>query len=87
MSAADEARLARATEYGIDCTNELLWAGGSWVPGGEYPKRIVLKNVSPAILTLRYKLPRSRYFHMEFPEPLKLRCETQGGLERNWLLT
>jgi hypothetical protein len=71
-----DARTRRATEFGVDCTDELVWAGGSWTAGGEYPKRIILKNVSRDILTLRYKLPTSRFFVMDFPEPVKLRCVT-----------
>ena len=73
MSSDATARNARAAEFGVDVTNELVWGGGTWSPGGEYPKRILVRNISPDVLTIKYKLPKSRFFHMEFPEPLKLR--------------
>jgi cilia- and flagella-associated protein 65 len=70
---AADVRAARAADIGLDCTNELVWGGGTWSPGGEYPKKILLRNVSPDVLVIKYKLPKSRYFHMEFPDPVKLR--------------
>ena len=71
-------RAARSAECGVDVTNELIWSGGTWTPGGEYPKKILVRNVSPDVLVIKYKLPKSRYFHMEFPEPLKLRWAFMG---------
>jgi hypothetical protein len=59
--------------------DELLWSGGTWSPGGEYPKKLVLKNVSRDIMVVKYRLPKSRFFHMEFPEPIRLRCVRVGG--------
>jgi hypothetical protein len=79
-------RTRRAAEFGVDCTDELLWAGGTWTSGGEYIKKIVLKNVSSDILTLKYKLPTSRFFVMDYPEPVKLRCVWRGWGEGRCLL-
>ena len=43
-----------------------------WTPGGEYMLSLNLKNVSTKPLKLKYKLPATKYFSMEFPEPIIL---------------
>lgn len=67
--------LSSPAECGVECTDALTWPGGSWTPGGDYPKKLLIRNVSPDVLILKYKLPVLRYFHMEFPEPLKIRYD------------
>lgn len=37
-------------------------------PGGEYVKHIVIKNVVMKTQKIRYALPTSTYFSMDFPE-------------------
>ena len=63
-------RYERSQVWGIDCAEELEWRG--WEPGGEYVRSLVVKNVSTKTLKVKYKLPATKYFSMEFPEPIKL---------------
>jgi hypothetical protein len=56
---------------GIDCPDRLDWR--NWVPGTEYIKHLVVKNVSTSTVTVKYKQTASRAFSMDFPEPIKLR--------------
>ena len=37
-------------------------------PGGEHVKQLVVKNVVMKTQKIKYKLPQTRYFSMEFPE-------------------
>ncbi|KAJ3149889.1 hypothetical protein HK101_002002 [Irineochytrium annulatum] len=39
-----------------------------WEPGGEYVKQLIVKNVVMKTQKIKYKLPQTRYFSMEFPE-------------------
>lgn len=55
-------RRERTAQFGLDCGDGLLWAGGTWSPGGEYIKKLVIKNVSGAILSIKYKLPATKFF-------------------------
>lgn len=64
------ARYERSQVWGIDCAESLEWRG--WEPGGEYVRSLVVKNVSTKSLKVKYKLPATKYFSMEFPEPIKL---------------
>ena len=64
------ARYERAQVWGLDCADVLRWK--IWEPGGTYVRSLVLKNVSTKALKLKYKLPRTKYFEMEFPETIKL---------------
>eukprot|EP00743_Colponemidia_sp_Colp-15_P004902 GILK01005283.1.p1 GENE.GILK01005283.1~~GILK01005283.1.p1 ORF type:complete len:1742 (+),score=283.35 GILK01005283.1:94-5319(+) len=63
-------REQRARRYGVDCGNDLLWK--DWVPGGEIVKKLIIKNVSKKTQNLKYTLPVTKYFSMEYPEPIKL---------------
>ena len=63
-------RYERSQVWGIDCAESLEWRG--WEPGGEYVRSLVVKNVSTKTLKVKYKLPATKYFSMEFPEPIKL---------------
>ena len=56
--------------YGIDCADILEWR--MWTPGGEYQLNLNMKNVSTKPLKLKYKLPATKYFSMDFPDPIKL---------------
>lgn len=64
------ARYERSQVWGIDCAESLEWRG--WEPGGEYVRSLLVKNVSTKTLKVKYKLPATKYFSMEFPEPIKL---------------
>ena len=63
-------RLERGRKYGFDCADSLVWKG--WDIGGEYVKRLVLKNVSKKMQTIKYKLPATKYFGMDFPIAMKV---------------
>jgi len=64
-------RAQRVRRFGVDCGEGLEWAAG-WEPGGEYVKQLVVKNVTTKAMKLRYKLPKSKYFSMAFPETVQL---------------
>jgi len=40
--------------------------------GGEYIKHLVLRNVSESVIKVKYKLPSSKFFYMEFPQVITL---------------
>jgi len=62
--------------FGIDCTGPfgdgILFKGGEWVPGGEYVQRLRVKNVSPKLKKLKYRLPTTKYFSLAYPEVITL---------------
>ena len=41
-------------------------------PGGDYLKKITVRNVTSEARTVKYKLPKSKFFYMEFPSTVKL---------------
>jgi hypothetical protein len=41
-------------------------------PGGEHLKQLIVKNVLMKTQKIRYKLPKTRYFSMEFPKTVTL---------------
>lgn len=57
-------------KYGIDCGPDLLWK--RWHVGGEYTKKLVVKNVSIKTVEIKCKIPKSVNFFMEYPEWFKL---------------
>jgi glycogen debranching enzyme len=59
-----------ANEYGIDCGPDLLWKG--WSVGGEYTKKLVIRNISTRTIEIKCRIPASVDFFMEFPEWFKL---------------
>ncbi|KAJ3375654.1 hypothetical protein GGF31_002857 [Allomyces arbusculus] len=63
-------RAARKTQLGIDCADMVTFA--RWAPRGEYTQHLVLKNASMQTLKLRYRLPSSKVFFMDFPETIAL---------------
>jgi hypothetical protein len=71
-SRLSESRAERMHKFGIDCGDGLLWGGGAWEPGGEYVKRLQVKNVSATMQTIRWALPETKYFSMDFPDPVRL---------------
>ena len=63
-------RADRALAFGIDCPECIEWK--HWQAGGEYTRTFVVKNVSKKSQRLKYKLPATKYFSMEFPETINL---------------
>lgn len=66
----------RPQVFGIDCTGPfgdgIVFKGGEWVPGREYVQRLRVKNVSPKLKKLKYRLPTSKYFSLAYPEVMTL---------------
>ncbi|CAM9105839.1 unnamed protein product, partial [Scytosiphon promiscuus] len=66
----------RLQVFGIDCTGPfgdgIIFKGGEWVPGGEYVQRLRVKNVSPKLKKLKYRLPTTKYFSLAYPEVITL---------------
>lgn len=60
----------RVAVFALDCPQALEWR--NWRPGNEYEKMLVMKNVGTKALRIKYQLPASKYFSMEFPEPAKI---------------
>jgi len=65
-----KSRAARIAEFGIDCGNGLTWRG--WEGGGDYKKVLCVRNVTTDVIKIKYKLPASNFFYMEFPAPVTL---------------
>ncbi len=71
--------ILHSLQFGIDVRQEsnkaingISFDAGTWVPGGEYIQRLVVKNVAATIQKLKYKLPATKFFSMEFPDMITL---------------
>ena len=53
MAAATIHRSSKVTKFGLEVPSSLTYQG--WVPGGEYTKQLVLKNVQLRTKKIRYK--------------------------------
>ena len=60
----------RSAVFGLECAQAIEWR--NWRPGNEYDKVFVIKNIGIKSCRIKYQLPGSRYFSMEFPEPAKI---------------
>ena len=58
--------------FGVDCGDGIFFRGGQWVPGGEYIQKLVVRNVSTKTQKFKYKLPKTKFFSMAFPEAITL---------------
>ncbi|GBG24646.1 Cilia- and flagella-associated protein 65 [Hondaea fermentalgiana] len=65
-------REERVRRFGVDCGDELLWEDGTWTPGGEFVKTLVLKNVGNETIKIKYRPPETSFFSMDFPEVIAL---------------
>ena len=52
----------RARQFGVDCVDSLDWKAGRWEPGGEYVKKLIVKNVSVNTIKIKYELPNTKFF-------------------------
>ncbi|XP_033103427.1 cilia- and flagella-associated protein 65-like [Anneissia japonica] len=68
----------KTSKYGIEVVSNLAWKG--WEPGGEYTKRIVLKNVLVKTQKIKYSIPNSRFFTTLYPETIVLSAGTSFSL-------
>ncbi len=62
----------RSDRYGLMCEEFLQWSGSTWSPGGEFTKRLTLLNTTARTLHVRYTLPTTKLFFMEFPDKIEL---------------
>ncbi|CAG9465425.1 unnamed protein product [Pedinophyceae sp. YPF-701] len=62
--------IAVSESLGLEISEVLEWS--RWTPGAEHVKSITLKNVSFDVIKIKYGLPSTRYFQMDFPEPVRL---------------
>ncbi|KAJ1562128.1 hypothetical protein HK405_015525, partial [Cladochytrium tenue] len=60
------ARAERRARFGVDCADLVHFT--HWEPGGEYVKHLAVKNVVMKTQKIRYRLPKTRFFSMDFPE-------------------
>ncbi|KAJ3349706.1 hypothetical protein HDU83_000324 [Entophlyctis luteolus] len=60
----------RKIYFGIDCAELVHFT--HWEPGGEHVKHLIVKNVVMKTQKIKYKLPKTRFFSMEFPETVTL---------------
>ena len=60
----------RAAVFGVECVQAMEWR--NWRPGKEYERTLVLKNVGTKSIRIKYQLPATKYFSMDFPEPTKI---------------
>jgi hypothetical protein len=65
----------------VDCVDSLDWKAGRWEPGGEYVKKLIVKNVSVNTVKIKYELPNTKFFSMEFPQLLTLSPGTFVALD------
>lgn len=64
-------REARQHALGIDCVDRLTWK--DWAPGGEYTRKILVKNIDRASQTIQLAMPtHKKIFITPFPEPITL---------------
>ena len=62
----------RGRKFGIDCVDILSWKAGHWEPGGEYVSKLIIKNVSTQTVKIKYQIPATKFFSMEFPKMMIL---------------
>lgn len=63
-------REERARVHGVDCADAVEWSG--WQLGKPSQKTFIIRNVSTKNTVVKFKLPHSKYFQTDYPEPLKL---------------
>lgn len=58
------------TASGMSFTHELVWK--EWSAGGDWVKRLVVQNASNEVKHMRYALPRTKFFFMDYPADIVL---------------
>jgi hypothetical protein len=69
----------RARRFGIDCIDAVVFV--DWEPGGEYRKKIVLKNVLHRAQSVKFVSPKSTLFSLPFPAPVHLSSGLATSIE------
>lgn len=65
-------RVEQHRRYGLDCGDAIRFEAGSWAPGGEHVRQLIVRNVSQRTIKFKYELPRTKYFSMNFPTVITL---------------
>ena len=64
-------REERQRRFGVDCPDSITFR--HWTPGGEYPRKLVMKNTHEKLQVMNYRLPSQKAtFFVEFPEAVTL---------------
>ena len=58
--------------FSIDCVDSLCFRPGTWKPGGEYKKKLTIKNLGTKVIKVQYELPETKFFSMDFPQVITL---------------
>lgn len=74
-------REERVKRFGIDCGDGLCWAGGTWGPGGEFIKNLTVKNLSERVQKIKYRVPDTKFFYLDFPEVIRLAPGNHKNIE------
>lgn len=73
-------REERVRRCGVDCADAVVW--NHWSAGGEYIKKLSIKNTYDKLQVLEYRLPhRKATFFVEFPQPVTLSSGMSYDLE------
>ena len=63
-------REERCKTHGIDCPDSLEWITTS--VGKPQTKSFAVRNIKTTAMVLKFKIPQTKHFTTEYPEPLKL---------------
>jgi hypothetical protein len=74
-------REKRKALYGIDCISDVVFS--KWKVGNEYVKALTLKNITTKTQKIKYVLPNSKTFLLDFPQTITL-C---AGMSASILIT
>ena len=70
----------RVRRCGVDCADAVVWR--HWGVGGEYVKKLTIKNTYDKLQVLEYHLPqRKATFFVDFPQPVTLSSGMAYDLE------
>ncbi len=73
-------REERIRRCGVDCADAVVWR--HWGVGGEFIKKLTIKNTYEKLQVLEYRLPqRKATFFVEFPQPVTLSSGMSYDLE------
>eukprot|EP00833_Pecoramyces_ruminatium_P004966 jgi/Orpsp1_1/1178998/evm.model.c7180000067523.1 len=63
-------REKRQALYGVDCLSDIVFS--KWKVGNEYVKALTIKNITTKTQKIKYILPNSKIFLLDFPQTITL---------------
>eukprot|EP00792_Barthelona_sp_PAP020_P006650 TRINITY_DN3049_c0_g1_i1.p1 TRINITY_DN3049_c0_g1~~TRINITY_DN3049_c0_g1_i1.p1 ORF type:complete len:1683 (-),score=417.13 TRINITY_DN3049_c0_g1_i1:85-5133(-) len=72
-------REERRRLFHFDCPSYLEFRG--WEPGGEFVKKIHIRNIDSKLQRVRYVIPKQKIFFMQYPETMRLASGTTTTFE------